>query len=1138
MTNKVTHQDRDLGRWGIYLSLLVGVYYLSARLGLMFTFDAIYTSPVWFPAGISFAAIFLFGYRIWPGIMLGALVTNISIFEAHHIAGSFTTLLISFATSIGNALGAVVGVYLLRHLTQTVRPFDEPQNVYRFVLAVFISCVMSAGVGTLSLLVGGIAASSEKWMVLLTWWLGDVSGILIIAPMMLLAAMPVHTRFQSRSLIECVSSVLLLCFIVKLIFTASFTHEASYRPLVYLLIPCMGWAAYRYGQKGVTYASLLVTLGAVWGTVRGTGPFAMLRSNEVFIALESFIILCGVIGLILAADLTERRQQHGIILLKRQVAVHWLTLFISVGLTIVFWNMTSVNIERRANDRFAVLCDEVQSRILERMNIYEQMLRSATGLFAASRFVGRSEWNRFIEKINIAEDFPGIQGIGFAKYVRESEKDDYILRTQRNGLSGFSIWPEGQRQEYVPVTYLEPMTLGNIRAYGYDMFSDPVRRAAMIRARDSGLTAVSDKVRLIRDTHDFQAGFIMYLPVYQNAHAIRTVMERRAALLGYVYAPFQMDYLIQEILDHQLSAVRLEVFNGREPFPQALMYSSDVSSDVVRNAFKRESGIEIEDHYWMMRFTSLPVFEETIDQQKAPLVLIVGAVISFFFFSATRTLVFTREKALALADEMISAREETEHSLRVSENRFKNTLEHAPIGMGIVSLKGTWLEVNKALCDIVGYDKTELIKLTFQDITHPDDLDADLEHITRLFEGKAYSYNMEKRYIRKDGQVVWGFLTASLFLDEEGTPLYFISQIQDITERKKSEEKLQSTLAFQLAVLNSANLSIVSTRPDGTIITFNRAAQRMLGYSEKEVLGMCTPAIFHDPEEVVRRTVVLSQELNRRIAPGFEVFVAKAREDIADENEWTYIRKDGSRFPVLLSVTAVRNAVGSIIGFLGIASDISDRKYKEKTIESALKEKETLLREVYHRVKNNLQVITSLFNLQVRTLPEGEVRAVLKEGANRVRAMALVHEKLYKSENLSSIVLADYIRDLCHQLNVAVVDARSIKIIHEVESIEIGLEKAIPLGLLLNELISNSLKHAFPKERKGEIKIKVYRDQSEPGTLVVEVLDNGVGFAEHLDVQSMPTLGLKLVTSLAAQLDGVVSMETDRGARTILTFQA
>src|SRR5579872_2122717 len=102
MINKVPHQDHDLGRWGIYLSLLVGAYYLSARLGLLFSFDAIYTSPVWFPAGISFAAIFLLGYHTWPGIMLGALVANISVFEAHHIAGSFTTLLISFVTSIGN----------------------------------------------------------------------------------------------------------------------------------------------------------------------------------------------------------------------------------------------------------------------------------------------------------------------------------------------------------------------------------------------------------------------------------------------------------------------------------------------------------------------------------------------------------------------------------------------------------------------------------------------------------------------------------------------------------------------------------------------------------------------------------------------------------------------------------------------------------------------------------------------------------------------------------------------------------------------------------------------------------------------------------------------------------------------------
>lgn len=226
---------------------------------------------------------------------------------------------------------------------------------------------------------------------------------------------------------------------------------------------------------------------------------------------------------------------------------------------------------------------------------------------------------------------------------------------------------------------------------------------------------------------------------------------------------------------------------------------------------------------------------------------------------------------------------------------------------------------------------------------------------------------------------------------------------------------------------------------------------------------------------------------------------------------------------------------GDTRGFFVLNEDISERNAREAAIAAALKEKETLLREVYHRVKNNLQVITSLFNLQVRVLPDGQARDALKESADRVRAMSLVHEKLYRSPNLASVSLKDYVADLCRQLGAAAAaDGRGIVLHQDVDSIEVGLEIAVPLGLLLNELISNSLKHAFPNGRKGTIRIMVQEVAERMG--VVVVADDGVGLPAGMDVARQQSLGLKLVSTLCTQLGGELSVDSNQGARLGVTF--
>ncbi|EOQ95195.1 PAS domain S-box protein [Leptospira wolbachii serovar Codice str. CDC] len=294
-----------------------------------------------------------------------------------------------------------------------------------------------------------------------------------------------------------------------------------------------------------------------------------------------------------------------------------------------------------------------------------------------------------------------------------------------------------------------------------------------------------------------------------------------------------------------------------------------------------------------------------------------------------------------------------EKNLRISEDAFRENFDNSAIGMALLDGNGRWLKVNKRVCDIIGYTELELMQLTFQDITHPDDLNVDLTYLEELVAEKRKFYQMEKRYFHKNGNLVYAILAVSMVKNEEGKVLYFISQIIDITEWKLVEQKLKIALAKNQAILDSSTLvSIISTDTEGVITEFNHGAELMLGYSSEELIGKHTPEILHIESEIEEKVKLLSQEYNRSIQ-GFEIFIYNAKIEKPITFEWTYKRKDGSIFPVLLSVTAVKQN-DQITGYLGIAVDISELKKAEAEIQSLL----DITNEQNHRLKNFTNIVS------------------------------------------------------------------------------------------------------------------------------------------------------------------------------------
>jgi len=253
----------------------------------------------------------------------------------------------------------------------------------------------------------------------------------------------------------------------------------------------------------------------------------------------------------------------------------------------------------------------------------------------------------------------------------------------------------------------------------------------------------------------------------------------------------------------------------------------------------------------------------------------------------------------------------------------------------IAGFDGYFKSLNPAWEKTLGFTPGELLSAPYLEFVHPEDRDATTAEAAKLATGLD-TISFENRYRCKDGSYKWLLWSCAPAVGHQS--IYAVAR--DNTDRKRTEEALRQANAWRQAILDYAGFALISTTPEGVIQTFNPAAERMLGYTAKEVVGRYTPAIIHDPQEVAERARMFSAELETSIDPGFEVFVAKARRNLPNEHEWTYIRKDGTRLTVLLSVTALRDRDGLITGFLGIASDITERKKAEEVILRAKEEAE------------------------------------------------------------------------------------------------------------------------------------------------------------------------------------------------------
>jgi PAS domain S-box-containing protein len=583
-----------------------------------------------------------------------------------------------------------------------------------------------------------------------------------------------------------------------------------------------------------------------------------------------------------------------------------------------------------------------------------------------------------------------------------------------------------------------------------------------------------------------------------------------------------------------------------------------------------------------------------------------------------------------------------ENSLAYSELQYRTVVEATYEGIIIPDRSGQITFVNKRIADLLGYQEGELVGGKFDDLV--------------VKPGTAYSFIKEEggehemSLLKKNGTSI---LTSVSFIPvKQGWDnVENIIVIRDITARKRTEEALRVSQARLSGIVSSAMDAIITINSDQNVILFNKAAEKMFGYSQDDVLGkhigLLIPRDVRDlhkqyvrnfgetgttnrhmgalgavrglkkngqefpieasisqikssgeklysvilrditEREISRQQLLESENRFRNMADNAPVLIWLSDEkdeftyfnkswltftgrDLEEEKGWGWtegihpdekkniinsykaafknkeafvsefrlLRSDGTNRWILNHAIPRFTSDKRYNGFIGSCVDITERKVFEEQLNASLKEKEVLLKEVHHRVKNNLQIISSLLSLQAETLKDEKMMELMIESQNRIKSMALIHEKLYQTKALSKIDVRSYITELIDNLVTSyLTDKNSVKMELAIENIEFDIDTGIDVGLIINELISNSFKYAFPKDFTGEKKISVAIKKDEnTGKVLMLIQDTGVGIRSDFDLAASESLGLQLVDTLVQQFEGTIRFLTDNGTTVEIIF--
>ncbi|MFD2246761.1 CHASE domain-containing protein [Pontibacter ruber] len=571
-------------------------------------------------------------------------------------------------------------------------------------------------------------------------------------------------------------------------------------------------------------------------------------------------------------------------------------------LTLFIYAETKKKAQERVAKLFDLRAEQASEAIELRMRDYVQILMGAKAMFTASDSVERKDWRTYYETLEIEKKYPGIQGIGYAHYIRPDELKSHINKVRSEGYPDYTVKPEGKRTAYTSILYLEPFTGRNLRAFGFDMFSESVRNSAMQMARDTKQPAMSGKVRLVQETgKDEQVGFLIYLPLYRNNADPESIQDRQRLIRGFVYSPFRAKDLMSSILGDDFNDLDIEVYDGTSLNKDALLYSTDTTlyyHAAVKRRYAKLKTITIGNNTWRVYSTAKPTLGRSSDLELPYFILLGGSIISFLMFFIIWSLSNTRRS-----------------------NRLKQTItDNATAAIFILDVNGYCTFMNPAAEEMTGYTLKEMKKLPLHEAihhSHPDGRPFPEEECALVTSVPANISlrNHEDVFIRKDG-TFFNVSCATRPIMENGLPTATIIEVRDITEEKRAQQAILESEARFRTMADNAPVKIWMADAWGQSVYVNKQWQNFSGQTWEESLNFGW-----------------LQAIDKQDMPYFESVYKEARaQATAFRLEMRLRRHDGQLRWAVTTGNPRFGAQGEFLGHIGTIIDITDIKEAERKV--------------------------------------------------------------------------------------------------------------------------------------------------------------------------------------------------------------
>ena len=873
-------------RYLVTVALIAGVYFTAGKFGL--TLASVHTnvSPVWPPTGIAIAAVLLLGVRVWPGVFLGALLVNLT---------TPIPLTACFALAIGNTLEAVAAAGALKALGFR-NSLARARDVFKFVCVAVVCTMIDATIGNLSLVLLHAAQWSQFPLLWLTWWLGDLAGGVTLTPLILTWLAGKGHWLPRRRYLEATVLILFLSVSAIATFGGQSPTTVKYYPLSRLMIPFLLWAAFRLGRRGVTVAIAVVSAFAIWGTSHGTGPFISATANESLLMLQLFLASNAVTFLALVTVVEERRLAEAerrldqrrleanlavtrILAESPEVNLALKRIVATVGDTIEWefgcvWLpdaegkvLRSVATWRASNQapRFEKICSE---RVFERgvglpgrvwTSLKPAWIRdvaSDDNFPRAAVATKEGLHSAFAFPILFNHEFLGVIEF-FSPEIRQPDQPLLAMFAGIGSQIGQLMERKRVEAEVESASLLpkeNPAPAVRVTREGIVAFANPAANELLslwdVAVGKIAPDEIADKVREVFASAQRVA---IQTSVGDRIYSIQLVPIISADYVNLYFTDITDQKTVEEALRESESRYRSVI----DALPAAV-YTTDAAGNITmfNQAAVELSGRvpEVGSNSWCVTWklyhpdgTPMPHAEcpmaralekgEASRGQEAIGERPDGSRVSFVPYP---TPLRNNSGKLVGAINMlvdITDRKRAEAQLRDREQRLSAFFSTAALGVAVLTPDARFEQVNDTFCRIVGYSRDELSKMECASLTHPNDIPLMNEKLEALMSDRIPRFEIEKRYIRKDGTQIWVQNSVSVTRDGAGRALNLVALCQDITARKQTETALKQSEAELTEFFENASEAIHWVGSDGTILRANKAELRMLGYAAEEYVG-------------------------------------------------------------------------------------------------------------------------------------------------------------------------------------------------------------------------------------------------------------------------------------------------------------